>query len=116
MNTEETRVAEFLSSRRNLFVSATEISKFLDRKKFDIDRNWARPMLRRMELEEMLESNHFGEYRLKKGENDTTTFKEALNQPGSSLGETTIIMLDKRESDSSTVTTFTQHLGSQPGR
>jgi hypothetical protein len=68
-----------------------------------------------MELDEILESNVFGEYRVRKDKQDPATFKEALKQPGSSLGETTIIMLGNRvDTDLTTSTTFTQHLGSQP--
>ncbi len=94
MNAEETKIVEFLTTRPGIFVSATEVSKFLDRKKLDLDRNWARPILRRMEMDGILESNPFGEYRLRKGGEGDTNFKSAIGQPGISLGETTIIRLD----------------------
>lgn len=94
MNAEESKIVEFLTTRPDIFVSATEISKFLDRKKMELDRNWARPILRRMEMDGFLESNPFGEYRLVRGGEGDTDFKSAIRQPGISLGETTIIRLD----------------------
>ena len=47
-----------------------------------------------MEMEGSVESNPFGEYRLKHRPEDTTTFKRALTMPGFPLGETSIITLD----------------------
>jgi len=94
MNIEENKILEFLRVRPNLFVSVLEISKFLDRKKFESDRTWSRPLLRRMELEGQIEANPFGEYRVKKPEHDTNFFKQALGQPGIKLGDTTIVLLD----------------------
>jgi hypothetical protein len=109
MNAEQKTICEFLKTYRNLFVSVSEISKALgDRKRFDQDRNWARPILRRMEMEGMLESNPFGEYRLKNNDYDTVSFKRALNEPGFALGDTTIIVLDEaEESDTQTRTSDT---------
>ncbi len=98
MNTEQTEIYEFLKTYSNVFVSALEISKRLgNRGRFHNDRNWARPVLRRMEMEGLIESNPFGEYRLKKRTDDTTSFKKALAMPGMSLGDTTIIALDETE-------------------
>ena len=97
MSAEETEIHDFLKQFPNLFVSVLEISKRLgNRGRYDKDKVWARPVLRRMEMEGILESNPFGEYRLvlKAGEN--LAFKDALNAPGISvpLGDTTIITLD----------------------
>jgi hypothetical protein len=47
-----------------------------------------------MEMDGVLESNPFGEYRLVQYNSETTLFKSALNQPGIPLGDTTIIVLD----------------------
>jgi hypothetical protein len=49
-----------------------------------------------MEMEGVLESNPYGEYRLIVKEGDGLLFKQALNAPGVSvpLGDTTIITLD----------------------
>jgi hypothetical protein len=99
MNAEETEIYEFLKERDNNFVSVTEISKFLGRgRRFQQDRNWARPVLRRMEVDGILESNPYGEYRIKGGAEAETTeitdFKEALHKPGVSLGDTTIIRIE----------------------
>ncbi len=98
MNTQETEIFEFLKRFPNLFVSVTEISKDVGcRKQFNEDRSWARPFLRRMEMDDLIESNPFGEYRLKRPADDTTTFKRALTMPGFALGETAIITLDEVE-------------------
>jgi len=95
MNADETAIYKFLQGYPGVFVSVTEISRRMGaRRKFDQDRTWARPILRRMDLDGLLESNEVGEYRLKKIPNQTTTFKKALRQPGVSLGDTTIISLD----------------------
>jgi hypothetical protein len=96
MNADEREIYDFLkTSPPNVFVSVMEISKKLGhRKRFDMDRTWARPFLRRMELDGILESNPFGEYRIKRKEGETTSFKQALDQPGVPLGDTTIITLD----------------------
>jgi len=98
MNAQETEIFDFLKRFPQLFVSVTEISKNVgNRKKFNEDRSWSRPFLRRMEMDGLLESNPFGEYRLKRPPDDTTTFKHALTVPGFSLGETAIITLDEAE-------------------
>jgi len=95
MNADETAVYEFLRDYPGVFVSVTEISRRMGaRRKFDQDRAWARPILRRMELDGLLESNSVGEYRRKLKPNETTSFKKALTLPGVPLGETTIISLD----------------------
>lgn len=95
MNAQETELYDFLRRFPQLFVSVVEISKNCGpRKLFNEDRYWARPVLRRMEMEGSLESNPFGEYRIKRRPDDTTTFKRALTMPGFPLGETAIITLD----------------------
>ena len=95
MNADETEVYEFLKEYPGVFVSVTEISRRLGaRRRFEEDRTWARPILRRMELDGLLESNEVGEYRRKLKPHETTTFKKALNLPGVPLGETTLISLD----------------------
>lgn len=92
MNADETQIYEFLKESPSAFVSVTEISKRLARgRKFDEDRNWARPLLRRMEMDGLLESNPFGEYRIPLTNARTVDFKQALKTPGVSLGDTTII-------------------------
>lgn len=95
MTADETEIYNFLRDYPNLFISVTEISKRLGhRKRFDHDRTWARPILRRMELDGVVEANPFGEYKAKLKANDTSFFKVAINVPGISLGDTTIITLD----------------------
>ena len=101
MNADETEIHDFLKTFPNLFVSVMEISKRLGtRKRFESDRTWARPLLRRMEMDGILESNPFGEYRLKATHEETTSFRKALTLPNAVLGDTTIISLeDIDESD-----------------
>lgn len=87
-------VYDFLKRFPGTFVSVTEISRRLGaRRKFQKDRAWSRPILRRMEMDGKLESNQCAEYRLKE-QSEGATFKKALTQPGVSLGDTTIISLD----------------------
>ncbi|HKQ39245.1 MAG TPA: hypothetical protein VJ063_14300 [Verrucomicrobiae bacterium] len=96
MNAEETEIFEFLKTRKANFVSVNEISKFLGRgRRYKEDRNWARPVLRRMEVDGIVEANPYGEYRLKGAqvETEAADFKEALRTPGASLGDTTIIRI-----------------------
>src|SRR5437667_1920095 len=97
MNADESAVYEFLKDYPGVFVSVTEISRRLARlarRKYEEDRTWARPILRRMELDGLLETNQVGEYRRILKPHETTTFKKALNLPGIPLGETTLISLD----------------------
>lgn len=94
MNADEQAVCEFLKDYPEIYVSVTEISRRLGtRDKFQKDRLWARPILRRMEVDGVLEANALGEYRLKVTNSDTISFKKALQQPGVPLGETTLIYL-----------------------
>lgn len=101
MNAEEQEIYDILKRSGETFISVTDISKRLGRgRKFDEDRNWARPILRRMEMDGLLESNPFGEYRLLPSSASTSAasngvgFKQALKTPGASLGDTTIICLE----------------------
>ena len=95
MSAEEKEIIEFLKSFPDRFVSGVEVAKRAGtRNRFAADKNWALPFLRRMEMDGLVESNDSGEFRAKGSD---TTFLEALKQPGLDLGETTIIMLDKRQ-------------------
>lgn len=95
MNAEEKEIYEFLSEYGEAYVSCNEVCKRLGHsKRFENDRTWARPILRRMELDQLVESNPFGEYRLLRKDGDTARFKKAIEVPGASLGDTTIITLD----------------------
>lgn len=100
MSNEETEIYEFLKRFSNRYVSVTDISKSVGaRKNFNADRLWAQPILRRMEMEGWIEANPFGEYRVKFSSEDSTTFKKALETPGISLGDTTIICLSDVKGD-----------------
>ncbi len=99
MNVEETEIFEFLKQFPRVFVSVIEISKSVGhRRNFLMDKTWARPICRRMEMEGILESNPSGEYRLKDPTSDTT-FLNALGNPDAALGDTTIITLDDVKDD-----------------
>src|SRR5688572_2951884 len=94
MNAEETEICEFLKTRDNRFVSTTDISKALGRgRRYEKDRYWARPILRRMEIDGILESNPYGEYGHKGDDTERTDFKADLRDPSASLGDTTIIRI-----------------------
>ncbi len=100
MNAEEQAICGFLKQFPGTFVSVTDISRRLgQQQKFRKDRAWSRPILRRMELDGLVESNPCGEYRLK----DTasgTTFREALTNPNIPLGDTTLIgRVDETEAE-----------------
>jgi hypothetical protein len=98
MNADETEVFEFLKRYPHTYVSVVEISKTVgDRRKFLGDKVWARPILRRMEMDGILESNLSGEYRIKGSTGgNTTRFMTALGQANVDLGDTTIITLEKK--------------------
>jgi hypothetical protein len=99
MGTDETEIYEFLKSFRAVYVSVTEVSRRLGaRRKFNLDRAWARPILIRMELDGLVESNEYGEFRIKDQASETD-FKTAVTMADSQvpLGETTIIRLRDTE-------------------
>ena len=98
LNPNEQAIYDYMKRSRNSFVSVADISRNVgNRKWFNADRHWARPLLRRLEMEGWVESNPFGEYRLKKRAEDTTTFRQALKLPGRNLGDTTIIFTDETD-------------------
>lgn len=91
MSTEESEILEFLKSFPDRFVAWTEVAKRAgNRNRYALDKNWALPILRRMELDGLVEVNEVGDYRSRGA---GPSFREALNQPGMDLGETTIITL-----------------------
>ena len=94
-NPDQIEIYDFLLRFPQRFVSVSEISKHVGNRRLYVeDRNWARPILRRMEMEGWLESNSFGEFRLKRMPEETTHFKNAVGIPGMNLGDTAIIMID----------------------
>jgi hypothetical protein len=94
MNAEEKEIYDYLLARAGVYVTVNEISKYLGRgRQFELDRNWARPILRRMEMEGHLEANPLGEYRVREAQPGDINFSDALKFPGSALGDTTIIRL-----------------------
>jgi len=95
LNPIEKEVFDYLRRSPMVFISASEVSKNVgNRKWFNADKNWARPILRRLEMDGWLESNPFGEYRIKARASSETSFRDALGMPGVSLGDTAIISSD----------------------
>ena len=98
MNADEKEIYEMLKQSPDIYLSICEISNRLGRRRlFEQDRNWARPILRRMEMDGLVESNPFGDYKFREKNGNTTNFFKALELPGVTLGETTIISLDSPE-------------------
>jgi hypothetical protein len=94
MNADETEIFELLKAFPDQFVSVGDVSRRLgSRHRYATDKNWAGPLLRRMEMDGVVEANSYGEYKVKPPA--AVIFKEGLGQPDISLGETTIIMLDR---------------------
>jgi hypothetical protein len=95
MNADELEIYEFLKAFPDRYVSVVDVCRRAgNRNRYAQDKGWANPILRRMEMDGMVESNELGEYRAKIGE--SATFRQALKEPGFDLGETTIIMLGDR--------------------
>lgn len=95
MTTEEAEIFAFLKRFPNQFLSVSDISKSVgSRKRFNEDRNWALPTLRRMTLEGWIEDSPTGDFRAARQSDETTTFKKALETPGASLGDTAIICIE----------------------
>lgn len=95
MSTEEQEILEFLARFRETYVSVVEVSRRVGaRNRFNLDRTWARPILMRMQMEGTLESNGYGEFRVRRKQGDTD-FLKALksSKPDVDLGDTTIIRL-----------------------
>lgn len=65
MGTDANDIIEFLRPCET-FVSPTEIAKKVGgKRRFSEDRDWARPILLRLLLEGLLESNEYGHFRFK---------------------------------------------------
>jgi hypothetical protein len=65
MGTDETQVLEYLRQYPDTYISGIEVGKRASgRKRFQQDRDWARPVLRRLEVEFLVESNEYGHYRI----------------------------------------------------
>lgn len=95
-NPIEKEVFDYLKRSPTVYISASEVSKNVgNRKWFNADKNWARAILRRLEMDGWLESNPFGEYRVKTRALSETSFRDALGMAGMSLGDTAIITSDE---------------------
>lgn len=66
MGTDEIQVFEYLKSCPNTFVSAGEIARRVGgKRRLRENPDWIRPILYRMLCDEVLESDQFGQFRLK---------------------------------------------------
>jgi hypothetical protein len=94
MNTEENEILEMLKAFPDRYVSVGDVSRRLgSNQRYAKNRDWAAPILRRLEIDGLVEMNSYGEYRFKPP--PPVLFKSGIDQPGVSLGETTIIRLDQ---------------------
>jgi hypothetical protein len=115
MNADEVRIIGFLNEFPDEYVSVLDVSRKLGKgRRYKEDRTWAAPIMRRMEMDGLLETNDVGDYRVRteyrenghdkgnpatkastgaKTETKTIDFKQALKTPGVSLGDTTIIRI-----------------------
>ena len=116
MNADEMRIIGFLNEFPEEYVSVIDVSRKLGKgRRYKDDRTWASPIMRRMEMDGLLETNDVGDYRVrteyrengkdqakdqakgtkgtKASDTKTIDFKQALKTPGVSLGDTTIIRI-----------------------
>ena len=119
MNADEVRIIGFLNEFPDEFVSVVDVSRKLGKgRRYKEDRTWASPIMRRMEMDGLLETNDAGDFRVrteyrdngkdqakdqakdskatkgtKTSETKSIDFKQALKTPGVSLGDTTIIRI-----------------------
>lgn len=95
MSTDETAILDYLKQNSRAYVPVDAIASDAgEGKDFGTDRNWLLAILRRMEIEEWIETDGQGNYRFKPQPDETTSFKKALETPGTPLGDTAIITLD----------------------
>jgi len=100
MSSEESEMFEFLKMCPRRYVPVDEIVQHTGvSKDLSQDRNWVQAILRRMEIENWIEGNVDGEYRLKARPEETTSFRKALETPGAPLGDTAIITLAELADD-----------------
>src|SRR5262249_32579494 len=94
MNADETEIFELLKGISEQFVYVGDVSRRLgSRDRYATDKNWAAPILRRMEIDGLVEANCYGEYKVKPTR--PVLFKEGLGQADVSLGDTAIIVNDR---------------------
>ncbi len=66
MTTDEVLICEYMRKLPDAFVSVAEICKrAAGKRRYVLDRDWARGVLRRMESDGLVESNEFGQFRLR---------------------------------------------------
>ena len=66
MDSDEREIFNFLKTRSSEFVNAAEISRRAgSKKRFHEDRDWAKPILKRMEERNILQSDMLGRFRIR---------------------------------------------------
>ncbi len=92
MSPQEYDIYHYLNRTPGQFVSIYDIVKNVGgNRSFANGRYWALESLARMETEGLVEHNNAEEYRIRHLPDDTTEFLRALESPGCTLGDTTII-------------------------
>jgi len=70
MSSDELQILDYLKQYPDTFVSVVEICKRAGgRKRFTREQEWARPVLRRLEVDGLVDSNEYGQYKLRDGVN-----------------------------------------------
>ena len=96
MSPQEYDIYHYLNRTPGQFVPLYEIITNLgaaNNKSFANARFWALESLGRMETEGLIERNDTEEFRIRHLPDDTTEFLRALQNPGTSLGDTAIITI-----------------------
>jgi hypothetical protein len=86
------QILNFMRQFPDAFLSYTEIAKGADRKQYRRDRDWARPFLRGLVEEDLVERDAQGGYRIVDEERDKKKHKkepEPRKVPGESASATT---------------------------
>ena len=66
MNADEVRIIGFLNEFPDEYVSVIDVSRKLGKgRRYKEDRTWALPIMRRMEMDGLLETNNVGDFRVR---------------------------------------------------
>ena|SRR5258706_15754296 len=107
MGTDEIQVFEFLKGSPNFAASAREIARRVGgRKRLQTDPDWIRPVLRRLMMDEVIDTDDLGQYRLKvRGATKTTPQKLTMEN-----WQTWELVLDEPEATDSPQAQLSQQL------
>src|SRR6185436_6479377 len=93
MNADEVRIIGFLNEFPDEYVSVVDVSMKLGKgRRYKDDRTWAAPIMRRMELDGLLETNDAGDFRVRSEyrENSKTQAKDSKDGKGTKTETKTI--------------------------